>query len=123
MLLDCKQPVRGIDGKPLKAEGDDVTIEYVVVRALTEPIAGPDGRPETVQGPEKLTRWQLAGRIHNAPGPVQITVEEATKIKQLVDKMFTSPGIYARIHEAIEGAVPDPDKPSNAGQLPAGKKK
>lgn len=105
MLLDCTTPIRAIDGTSLKDGDKDITLRDVIVRALTEPAMGDDGRPEVIAGPEKLERWALAGKVHGATGPVSLTVEEAAKIKRLVDKMFPGPLVYARVHEAIEAAA------------------
>lgn len=80
-----------------------------MVRALTNPIPDEQGRPKPIANDEKLKLWVLATKIQGAVLPVELTVDEATKIKTRAGDMWAGvPMIYARVHEAIEAAASGP---------------
>jgi hypothetical protein len=127
MLIDTKAPILDISGKPFKEpvlDSDDqpvkrpdgtietrvVTLGIIMVRALCNPIMGEDGKLKHISPDEmRRHRWPLANRIEHATLPVELTVDEAAKIKKLVAEMWpATPTIYCRVDEAIEAAASGP---------------
>lgn len=105
MLIDTTKPIVTLDGDPIKEGDKDVTIGTVIVNALLAQHMGENNQAEQVSGSEKISRWELAGRVHNADAPIDLTVEEAAKIKKLVDKTYAAPLVYAQVARAIEASA------------------
>ena len=84
MKVNFEQALEGLDRKPLMDGETPVTLGAVAVNALMTPMEGDD----KLTGDDKLAHWLLAGRIQNATGPLDITPEEATKIKDRIGRGF-----------------------------------
>lgn len=113
MKRDFRPTLKTLSGKDLmtedtRMEGDNevkfkrpMTLAHAAVTALQ--IAFPDEKPELV---EKMRRFKLAQRIHDAPGPVDVDAEEVALIKALIVKIYP-PLVVGRSVELLEAeAVP-----------------
>jgi hypothetical protein len=81
--IDFTQPLKGIDGKPLKASTDkdslNLTLGDVAAGALESPIGD---TPQT-SGLEKFKRDELARRIYGKKD-VALTLDEITQIRDRI---------------------------------------
>lgn len=94
MIVNFDATIKNLDNKdffPTPAE----TMKVVVTGALLHNYGD-----ENVSGMEKFTRGQLAQKIH-VGGDIDLTVEELSKIKELVGK-FGTPLSVLQIFKVIE---------------------
>ena len=96
MKLDVETILIGLDGKELKDGTTLCTFKTVALNALLASF--PD--EQNLSGEDKFKRYQLAMKI-NANSEVELSVEEAALIKQLVGKGF-APLVVGRMFEMIE---------------------
>lgn len=82
MKVDVSTVLNGLDGKPLLNGEQPLTLRDVATSALLATY--PD---EAQEGEEKFKRFQLAVRI-NADSSVDMTPEQAAKLKVLIGKGF-----------------------------------
>lgn len=85
-----------VDGKEVSEE-KEIPLKTFCINALMADYQG-----ETVDGNEKLKRYTLAKRIFKAEGEVELSVEEAALLKQLVPKGHT-PLVVGQLFELLEG--------------------
>lgn len=92
MKIDFGAKLIGYDGEVVRTqerawEKDspliDMTLGIASVRALTAGI-----QEERIQGEEKFKRGELARRIYNSSGDIDISVEDAAIIKKLIGAVF-----------------------------------
>jgi hypothetical protein len=82
MKIDFTQILPGLDGQPMQDEaGKNVPLSTPCVNAL---LATP--RDEHIEPVEKLARFVLAQKITQAIEPIELTIEEVAKIKDLTGK-------------------------------------
>lgn len=82
-------------GEPLVGEkdsGEAMTYKDVAVDVLLKPQEGIDGK-------KLLEKFELAERIKASKGAIEIKVEEATMIQELVEKLIKKPLIYGRVYK------------------------
>ena len=86
MLVFLNVMLKDIDGLDLKDDRKDqpLTLKASILSALTANYRG----EESLDGVEKLKRWELALKVKNAPDPTELTVEEIVEIKKLISKLF-----------------------------------
>lgn len=103
-LDDKGNPIRDIQGFPLLRTKGSFTLKLACERSLIDPpVDQKSGRPEHVSGDEKLKRWELAKRIHDCNGLIDLKAEDITLLKNLIDKKYpSSPLIYGQACEILD---------------------
>lgn len=102
MKVTMNDPILNIDGTELKNEKNETVILVdLIITACTITL-----KSETEDtGDNMLKKWDLAQRAHNARGTtMELTLEEATFIKDRIRKAFSSTIIYANAHRILESA-------------------
>ena len=100
MKIDFSTVLVDIEGKALDSSPEDktpATVSKVAIEALLATFSD-----ETIEGAEKLKRWELASKIKNAVSLVDITVEEITLVKKLIGKAF-GPTVVGQVYQLLEG--------------------
>ena len=82
MTVTVTQALTDFSGAALKLGDDELTLRRVCVEALLAQHPG-----ETVDGNEKLKRFQLAQKIHGAES-ISLTAEEVALSKRLIGQAF-----------------------------------
>lgn len=100
MKLNVTPKLLDRDGEVITFNKFPLTISRAICSALD---AG--GAETKLSADEKIKRFKLACRIHDAELPVEISVEEAALIQKAVNDFFTTPLIVAPIYLAIEAAA------------------
>jgi hypothetical protein len=96
MNIDATKVITGIDGKPFTEEGDkNLTIRTVCVAALMN-VEANEGT-----GEEKLKRYILAIKIHEAEQMVEVAAEDISLIKKLIGKGY-GPAIVGPVFLILE---------------------
>jgi len=96
MRINFSAPLYSLLGKPFAQEdGSPLSLYWPCVEALLSP-------DQAANGVERMHRYMLAKSIMRG-GPVEVTSEEVTRIKQQVERVFPSVDLYGAIHEALEG--------------------
>lgn len=99
MKIDFSSVLKGLDGKELKGDlkGEkSLTLGSVCVESLMASF--PD--EERLSGNDKVKRFKLAQKIYNRT-PVDITVEDASLIKELIGKAY-GPLIVGQVWDLLE---------------------
>ena len=109
--IDFAQPILGLDGSPLPnavGKAAPLTLEQIAEDALLanyadEQGAGPTTRP--ISGDEKVKRYALALKIHDAPNKadVALTIDEAKLLKDLIGKAY-GPAVVGPAWHMLEAA-------------------
>lgn len=87
MEINFKQELKTVYGKDILDEKKQkMTLENVCVAALQSCVDESDNK---VSGQEKFDRYNLCSKIVNTDGPVELKVEEVTKIKERIGRVFT----------------------------------
>ena len=94
MKINFNQPIKNIQGEGIK----DLTLKTVSVESL---LATFDDE-RSLLGEEKAKRYLLATRIYANPEDIDLTVEEISKIKQLIGKGY-GPLVVGQAWEILEG--------------------
>lgn len=76
--------LKTIEGAPIAKNGKPFTLLNVAIEAL---LAAFDDEV-SLSGEQKLARYNLALRIQNSDGVVEMTVEEVAQLKMLIGKAF-----------------------------------
>ena len=94
MKIDFTQELKTIEGDTLqrqkvnrrenKIEEIDATLKWAAVEALLTV----DPKAE-ISGEEKAKRYEIALKVQEATGPIEISVDDAALIKKLCDQHFT----------------------------------
>lgn len=87
--------IKGPDGKP--KDGPAITARKICMDALTVTVPG-----EEVAGLEKFERGILALKLRDEPSPVEITIDDAKRIKDLVGKLY-GPIVVMQLFALLEG--------------------
>jgi len=102
MKVTMNDPIRGIDGTELKEAGKEILFVDIINTALTATIEADKGE----DGKEMLKKWDLAERAQKARGDaMELTLDEATFIKERIRKVFSSTIMYANAHRLLEAAT------------------
>jgi hypothetical protein len=82
--FDFTAALAGIDGKPIVPEKDapPLTLGDVAASALTATF-----KDENPSGQDKVKRWALALRVHNAKD-AELTVDDVKTIKDMIGKAY-----------------------------------
>jgi len=99
MLKRLNVEVNDLDGKAVldPDSGKPATLKSATTSALL--FQGQDDSKMT--GDQKLARFALAKKVHDASDTVDLTAEEIVLIKECVNKIFT-PLVYGRLVEALD---------------------
>ena len=98
MKLYVQAPIYSVDNQELKQpDGTAILLSRVICNVLTAEI------PEKISGEEKVKKWLLAQKAVSQE-VLELTVEEASLIKKLVNELCPSPIIVAQVYLAIERA-------------------
>lgn len=99
MKINFTQLLHGLDDKPIKDEKDaDVLLSTPCVNSLLA-----TSQNEQLEPVEKLARWILAQKITQAKGPIELTIEEVAKIKDLTGKYMPTL-VMGSIWQILESA-------------------
>src|SRR3972149_6799604 len=99
MKINFNQKLKGLDGELMKDEfGKEVLLSLPCINSL---LATPQG--ETIEPVEKLLRFALAQKITKAKGPVDVTIEEVAKIKELTGK-YMATLVMGSVWEILESS-------------------
>lgn len=86
MKIDFDRVLTGLNGESIKdPRGTDIRLKDVCINALDY-----YGADELLKAPgqEKYHRGQLAQRIYDASGPIEISVEDVALLKSLTGKIY-----------------------------------
>jgi hypothetical protein len=97
MKVDVTAVLKSLKGETLQDGESDVSLRSVATAALM--MVYPD--EQAVGGEEKFSRYKLALRM-NADSSVELTPEEAAKVKQLIGKAF-GPAVVGPAYELLNG--------------------
>lgn len=98
MKVNLNVAVKNIAGVDLTNEdGAPVLMTGLCVNALLGDYQG-----ETLTGTQKMARYTLAKKLTDCKEEAEITVEEASLIKELIAKAF-GPLVVGRVYEVLEG--------------------
>lgn len=99
MLIKVETPLRNMDGQVMKDNVDgqavDATLRMAMVNSILSPV-------EKESGMDKVKKFNLAERIHDAVDNVDLTVEEISLIKERVGVVFPSL-IVGQVWKLLEG--------------------
>lgn len=98
MRIDFSAPIRDLDGNPIENDKKPFTLKAASINALL--IVNPN---EQQTGEEKVKAFSLAMRINDAKGPVELTVEEVAKLKDIIGKSY-GPIVVGRAYTLLENA-------------------
>jgi hypothetical protein len=100
MLIDVTKVLTQFDGMPLKdmvnGEAVDATVRMAFINALMAPA-------EKDSAVQKVAKYDLATRVYKQD-KVEITVEEASLIKEAVGKSF-APIVVGQVYNLLDGKV------------------
>ena len=99
MKTNFNQTLKELDGKPMKGEkGEEVKLSLPSINSL---LATPTN--EILEPVEKIVRYGIAQKISRAKGPVELTIEEVAKIKELVGKYMPTV-VMGSVYEILESS-------------------
>lgn len=101
MKMDFSKVLTGMEGNELKLERDEKTVPLTLGTAciMALRLNAPDDK---FDGQEKLTRYMLGTRIAQAKEPLDLTIEEIAKLKELAGK-YLSVEVSGAVWLALEG--------------------
>ena len=102
MKIDTSYAFRDLDDKEIKLAGKSQTFSVVACNAL---LSLPDN--SNVPGNDKITRYNLAMKIHNN-NPVDLTLDELKLLKDLIGQLYL-PLIVGQAWEILEPKGGDTD--------------
>jgi hypothetical protein len=91
---------KNVMGQDILKEGPALTLKTVAINALVATY-----QDETnLSGEEKLSRWELAGKIKKSSGAADLSVEEVSLVKKLIGKAYGTL-ICGQAWKVLEGGV------------------
>lgn len=100
MQVDLKQVLRNLNGDPIKqpnpnwvpkGEEDvpplDALVEVTLSTILVNVLLGNYKDEEALAGSERLARFKLASKIHDADS-ITLSVDDLERIRQLIPRMY-----------------------------------
>lgn len=99
MFIDPTEKILDIEQKEVAMDGKPMTIGSISVTLLLAQF--PD--EQSLPGPQKLDRFELAEKLHGASMPVEITNAQADMLLKLAEKGLPTL-TYARVSRAIKRA-------------------
>jgi len=104
MKINCNYEFKALDGKVIPERPDEeivdkhgnkstkkypaFTLKTACVNVLLNAELDESGRPIQMSGEEKIKRYQLATKIYNANGPVDLRDKERLLVKDLIAKNY-----------------------------------
>jgi len=99
MVIKVDTPLKNMEGAVMKdmidGEAVDATLRMAMVNAILSPV-------EKESGTEKVKKYELAKKIHNATDEVELSAEETTLIKGRVGEVFPVI-IVGQVFDLLEG--------------------
>ena len=99
MKLDFSKVLIGMEGKPIIIDEKDLTLGKASILALR--LNDPNDK---FDGAEKLSRFMLGMKIAQATDPLELTIEEVAKLKDLTGK-YLSVEVAGAAWLALEAGV------------------
>jgi len=90
-MTDFSRALKGLDGKPIKAQGKDVTLGSVSADALLAPEqqANPREPAPKIPGTEKVKRYELAKKVYKG-GKVDVKAEDIALLKKVIAANYSA---------------------------------
>lgn len=100
MKIDVNQTLKTMNGQVMKDDDGtgqivDATLRMAMVNAILSPI-------EKESGMDKVKKFNLAKKIHDAESEVDLTVEEVSLIKERIGEVFPAI-IVGQVFDLLEG--------------------
>ena len=99
MLIKVDTLLKTMDGQVMKdmvdGEAVDATLRMAMVNAVLSPI-------EKESGMDKVKKFNLAKKIHDAESEVDLTVEEVSLVKERIGEVFPVL-IVGQVFNLLEG--------------------
>ena len=113
MKIDFSRELLALDGTNLLYDPERLaTLKLLAVHALTvAPPPGPRGVPEPLSQVESFTRFCFAREIFSTTGPLEVTSEQITLLKDLIAANFPQPLFAGQAIEMLE-AGPEASSPA-----------
>lgn len=92
MKVDFTKPLHNLEGTVLEQENVPLTLKIIIVRCFLMQQEGTTA--------EKLAYYELAKKIHEADGEVDITLDEAKMIQDKIGEQYT-PIVIGRLNEVL----------------------
>ena len=80
--------MKNVDGVMEEVIHPPFTLRKACTNVLVMREVTKDGRPKEMTGKEKVERYELAKKIHNSTGLVDLQVEEVALLKELIGRIF-----------------------------------
>lgn len=98
MLVDVSRNLVQMNGNPLmdtneKGEAVEATVKTAIVNAVLSPV-------QNEKGIDKVKKYELAKRIYQVEGEIELTPEEVVLIKDRVGELYT-PLIVGQVLELL----------------------
>jgi hypothetical protein len=101
MIITMNDPILNVDGTEVKTADKTLLFVDVIISSMTASI----DEDKNEAGESMLKKWDLAQRAQKARGgTMEITVDEASFIKERIRKVYVSTTIYANAHRLLESA-------------------
>jgi hypothetical protein len=94
MKVDFNKKFKDFKGNELSESVADKVAEALFSAGMT--------REFPIKNEDKFRAYKLSQKIINAPGPVEISAEDVTLIKDVVSNFLTA-GAYGQVEELVEG--------------------
>ena len=99
MVIKVDTLLKNMDGQVMKdmvdGEAVDATLRVAMVNAVLSPV-------ERESGTDKVKKYELAKKIHNATDDVELTAEDISLIKGRVGEVFPAL-IVGQVFDILEG--------------------
>lgn len=95
MKVNFNEALKDLSGKEVVENGVTINMQIPCINALMQDDAQADGT-------KKLQRYKLAKKIQDSAEATEITVEDASMIKELVAKIY-GPLVVGNVYELLEG--------------------
>jgi hypothetical protein len=98
MLFDGSKVLVNKDGTEVMENDKPITVSFVLINALD---TAPEGK--RFSGTDKLARFKIQSKLHEAVMPVELDLHEVKLIQQaLEDATFISPFVYGQIFRELK---------------------
>lgn len=97
MKLNITQPIKSLDGTPIKDDqNQELTLKVVLVNALLTQ------NEEKLTGEEKYKRYSLSKKIYESDEEVELSIEEVAQLKRLIGDLYP-PLVVGQVFDILEG--------------------
>lgn len=83
MKIEINQVLKNLDGSPRFHDGNELTLKFVMIEALTLPLSHAQ-----LSGIEKVRRATIATEIFKAENEIDLKMEDVVMIKDLIGVHF-----------------------------------